>query len=293
MYKKMLVALFVSTASLLPILNAHCAAYTEQKICIIHVTDKDELSFGAFPWPRNIHAQLINKLNKSGARCIVLKYIFDKPSDDENDTALAEVIAGSRNVILPFSGYLANPKAPFNANSSKEYVIKNKLEKTSALSFSSWAYPIEEFAKNSTGVGSIDVYSPDRHVVKIPLLVKVDGNLYPSLPLMVISKILQHPISSMTAYDGYILAGSKKIKMDPDGAFHPVFSTPGSHFKAYSYSDILNDHFDANDLKDSIVIIGYDGTRFPVNFITPISDNHNGSDINADAVRSLLTELSN
>jgi len=52
-----------------------------------------------WPWPRDTHAQLINRLNQAGAEVIVLDLIFRKTSLPEHDKLLAQAISDAGNVI--------------------------------------------------------------------------------------------------------------------------------------------------------------------------------------------------
>lgn len=53
------------------------------------------------PWDRSLHARLIDRLEKEGARQIVFDVIFDQPGPDpEADRKFAEAIASSGNVVL-------------------------------------------------------------------------------------------------------------------------------------------------------------------------------------------------
>src|SRR5208283_5864340 len=49
----------------------------------------DEPSFQEFrlawPWPRSLHARLIDRLAAAGARLVVFDVLFTEPSDPEND----------------------------------------------------------------------------------------------------------------------------------------------------------------------------------------------------------------
>lgn len=68
----------------------------------------DELSLsriGRWPWPRHVHAEVIRKLNASGADTIVFDILFQEPSPD--DATLAQAMTGHGNVILPV--YLSPP----------------------------------------------------------------------------------------------------------------------------------------------------------------------------------------
>jgi HD-GYP domain-containing protein (c-di-GMP phosphodiesterase class II)/CHASE2 domain-containing sensor protein len=67
----------------------------------------DEFSLHAYkqwPWPRAVHAALIDHLTKAGAEVIALDIIFDQRSregETANDDALAAAIARSGRVVLP------------------------------------------------------------------------------------------------------------------------------------------------------------------------------------------------
>jgi len=67
----------------------------------------DEYSLSAYeqwPWPRHLHAALIDRLTAAGAKVIALDIIFDQPSREghaADDDALAAAIARSGRVVLP------------------------------------------------------------------------------------------------------------------------------------------------------------------------------------------------
>ncbi|MGO4571964.1 CHASE2 domain-containing protein [Microvirga sp. 2TAF3] len=59
-----------------------------------------------WPWPRNLHAQLIEKLRAAGAKVIALDIIFAEPSTEEADRALAaslgpDVVLAADDVTTP------------------------------------------------------------------------------------------------------------------------------------------------------------------------------------------------
>ena len=64
----------------------------------------DEESFAAFetqwPWPREFHGMLIERLVAEGAAQIVFDVIFSEPSNEESDSFFAQQIANAGNVIL-------------------------------------------------------------------------------------------------------------------------------------------------------------------------------------------------
>ena len=64
----------------------------------------DEQSFSAFdkqwPWPREFHAAIIDRLKEEGAKEIVFDVVFAEPSNNESDQAFAEAIKKAGNVTL-------------------------------------------------------------------------------------------------------------------------------------------------------------------------------------------------
>ena len=70
----------------------------------IVVVGIDESSFDElnlrWPWPRDIHAQLINSLKSAGAKVIGIDLLFSEPSTPENDQALAKAIDSHGKVVL-------------------------------------------------------------------------------------------------------------------------------------------------------------------------------------------------
>ena len=64
----------------------------------------DENSFSAFetqwPWPRELHGMLVERLVEEGARDIIFDVVFAEPSEPESDGYFAEAISMAENVIL-------------------------------------------------------------------------------------------------------------------------------------------------------------------------------------------------
>lgn len=53
-----------------------------------------------WPWPRSLHARLIQQLNKAGARVIGFDILFSEPSEPAEDEELARILQSSGNVVL-------------------------------------------------------------------------------------------------------------------------------------------------------------------------------------------------
>lgn len=80
---------------------AHAPGKSQLPITIIAI---DEASFSEigqrWPWPRALHARLIDDLTRAGALLIVFDVLFSEASTPEDDRALAAAIERNGNVVL-------------------------------------------------------------------------------------------------------------------------------------------------------------------------------------------------
>lgn len=73
----------------------------DPSITIIAIDDASINQLGRWPWPRKIHAELIQKLSDAGVKAIGYDVNFPESSDAENDQALADALKASGRVVLP------------------------------------------------------------------------------------------------------------------------------------------------------------------------------------------------
>ena len=64
----------------------------------------DETSFQAmemqWPWPREVHGELVNEISKFNPKSIVFDVVFSEPSNEVSDNHFAEAISNAKQVIL-------------------------------------------------------------------------------------------------------------------------------------------------------------------------------------------------
>jgi len=180
------------------------------------------------PWPRALHAQLLQRLRSAGARAVVLDFIFDTPGPDAAGTqALAKALADDGRVVL--AGEITT---------SSRSTVAGQLARMTKL-----AMPIDSLrqAAASWGLGEVGVdddFVPRQHFSGRT----IDGEPRPSL----------------TWAAGQLLgldAVSVKSGADPSRWFHyygPPFTLPH-----VSYSDALQPGLVADTFfRDRIVFVG-------------------------------------
>lgn len=78
-------------------------------IIIVAIDDYSLAELGRWPWPRSLHADLINRLSKAGPRVIGLDVILSEPEQAQpdgrrpGDRALARALGDSKRTVLPIT----------------------------------------------------------------------------------------------------------------------------------------------------------------------------------------------
>lgn len=76
------------------------AKQASDDIIIVELDAKSIQDIGTWPWPRQVHAELIKKLSRSGAQQIAFDVDFSARSNPESDKLLAEAIEQSDATII-------------------------------------------------------------------------------------------------------------------------------------------------------------------------------------------------
>ena len=74
----------------------------DASILIVDIDDRSLAELGAWPWSRDVHGAMVDRLNEAGAKTIVYDILFSQPSPDPtHDRFLGQAIARSGKVYLP------------------------------------------------------------------------------------------------------------------------------------------------------------------------------------------------
>ncbi|VAW15019.1 diguanylate cyclase/phosphodiesterase (GGDEF & EAL domains) with PAS/PAC sensor(s) [hydrothermal vent metagenome] len=122
-------------------------------------------AIGAWPWPRDVHARLIDQLTELGAAEIAFEIDLSAPSTPPGDAALEEALerAGGGVVLAIFNHALASAAKETNVHISR---------------------PLDRFASHAWG-GVVNIFADDDgRVRRFPLGQKIEGEQIPSLPAM-------------------------------------------------------------------------------------------------------------
>jgi adenylate cyclase len=214
----------------------------------------DELQL-PWPWPRTLHAELIRKLVKGGAKIIAFDILFTEPKPDpKEDQALAAAIKEAGRVIL--AAELTEVASDFGPKT-----VVN--------------LPIPELREHALGYGLAGLPRNRDGVVRSADLVSYfQDKAFPSFGYLIFQTLARRKAGAKLSLDSTIIN----------------FRGPTRTFPTVPYYRVLNDEIDANIFRDKVVLIGAFGESLHDVFPTPFSADRPtaGVEIQANLVDTLL-----
>lgn len=207
----------------------------DDRVVIVAIDPKSLDEIGRFPWPRSVHAQLINRLTADGVRGIGMDVTMSTPSNDpKNDDEVAAAIRRNGKVVLPVFAEAVNLGGPLQE-----------------------ALPVTAIAQSVAALGQVDVAKDSDERVRGSYLKAGLGSAYwSSLALAVLE--LDHAASGASAvglHDPVRNDASPYLWMR-DNYVLLRYAGPAGTFGRLSYVDVLNNRVPASLLKDRWVLIG-------------------------------------
>mgnify|MGYP000087270891 CR=1 FL=1 len=218
-------------------------------VVIVEIDEKSVPKYGQWPWDRKDIADIIDKLRASGAGIIVIPAVFSEPDRAKGDDVLAKKI--KENGVVIAQTVTTQTKKP---DAQRRGVAK--VGEDPAPFLYSWPgalKPINILANNADGVGVIaSAPEPDGVVRRMPMLVRIQDNIYPSLTMEALRVSTGDPSYQVKASE----AGIEAVRVPQYGA---VTTDPtGSVWMNWNYEfDRISvaDDFKKR-VKDKVVILG-------------------------------------
>ena len=252
-------------------------------IVVISIDDaslaKMEALAGSWPWPRSVHAELLNGISLQQPKAVVfdLSFIEHDVYRPESDALLNQALEGKNNVYFPLirqpsvqdvAGPALAQVAPQLGILHTERAVANAhiaVLPPMAIDPRFWRLGTVNFLNDADGVGR-----------RYHLYTDVRGWLLPSLPARVASDL------------GYPVPREASMILSWRGGLRPYVRIP--------YADLYEDldkkvparaH---DELRDKIVVIGTDASALHDIRVTPIDSLYSGLDILATAIDNLKNQ---
>ena len=238
------------------------------KIVTVEIDNESIRERGQWPWPRNELAKDIEELYRMGAAIVVVPILFADADRMGGDQYFDDMLKISPTII-----------GQIPANQTKGNPVPRGIA-TIGTPWQPWVYnyegavgPIEPFAKSAIGVGMMLVAPEGDGVVRrMPLVVQIDGQLYPSLSMEILRVAAGDLSYQMKTGEGGIEAlripKYKKILTDANGAVWIDFKWKT---KTYALNKLyINELFEELNFNGKIVILSPTASGIDNPVATPV-----------------------
>ena len=233
------------------------------RIAVIAIDDQSISNIGRWPWPRDVHAKLIDKLAAAKAKTIVQTAFFFEPQVDpglvfirkmkealgatpdanaaneqlgkliaeaevalDTDAVLAASMKNAGNVLVP-SVFSLGEQQGNPDNPLPPYALKSAMDENSGFSISATRgqQPIESIGTVAAGIGHLNQFQDVDGAVRLePLLVNYYGKAVPSMALLAAVKSLNLSSADVRLNVGEsVQIGKLRVKTDEVALMLPQF----------------------------------------------------------------------
>ncbi len=279
-------------------------------IVIVDIDEKSLKAQGQWPWPRDKVARLIQNLSEAEAGIIGLD-IFFAEEDQHSPLRIASQLSCNTNELPDYDLDLAKTIAStptiggylftFDGNRSVNPPLIPAVFVEKGSSSSSYILDAKQLILN-TSILQNAFYSsgflnttPDEGgmIRRVPLLIRYDGMLYPSLALEMVriytqtqKVVVQNSLSGVE----YIGLGDYHILTDRHARLQVNYSGPSHSYHYLSASDILSHNFSAKDVAGKFVLIGTSSLGLADLRATPFDTQMPGVEVHANIIDNLINQ---
>lgn len=237
---------------------------TDYRIAVLAIDDESIQSIGQWPWPRDVHAELVNKL-ADYATVIGFDITFPLASENkEDDEAFISAVQNAGNVVLA------------------RYGMFDKFSQRGMIESIELSEPFSPLKEAALALGHLNTF-PDN-----------DGVVRNSLYRFSHNGETINSFSSVIANE-YAKKMGETISIDEDvlndiQQFHINYAAGPNEFEVIPYSMVLNEDVPAEYFEDRIVLIGPYTVGIKDDFLTPLDKKQNmyGVEIHANIIQNLL-----
>jgi adenylate cyclase len=189
-----------------------------------------------WPWPRSVHARLLEKLAAAGAAVIAFDVLF-LDRDPPEDAKLARAASAAGNVVWASSFVKADQQG---------FVLTQHRA------------PLPEVLVASASFGYVNLrFDPDGIVRRVAPFASSGGQVYKSFGVAVAERFRRQDVLRLTA-DGLRapLHGGRRVAAEADGSLLINFAAPPDTFRTVPYVRVLDGTEPPGLFKNKIVLIG-------------------------------------
>ena len=276
------------------------------RVAIAAIDDRSVSAIGRWPWPREVMAQLVDRIRGLGASVVAIDMLLADPDRidqtetsgaSQSDSALAAVAAEGR-VVMSYALTFAS-LAPADPDCVLHPIIPILVDGADGRSpLDHLFHPtgvvctLPALTRSAGSSGYLNA-APDSDGLlrRIPLLMEFRGGVYPSLALAAVLKATGVKRLTLTALPGErtLLTMEKTgTPLDARGTMLIRFRGARGTYTHIPAIDILNGRVPADALRDRIVFVGSTALGAQDAVSTPLDIAMPGIEVHATAADTLL-----
>ena len=290
----------------------HPRETVSDSVTVVNITESDLKTYGQWPWPRHVMAMLHAKIADAGAiivnynilfaeadRMSGVEYLKSMPMTNElreqlgktlldTDAVFSVVLKESKRAVLMMS---VKNKVGVELPSTTQIIEKGNV-KPWLYEYGGIVSPHPKVSAGASGMGvNVTSPEPDAVVRKMPVLIRINGKIYPSMILENVRMLNNSKrikvIAKEHGIDEVLVSKKAGIPVNHNAEMYINYADP-SKYMQISATDILTDNFDVDKIKNRIVVVGLDAAGLSVLKYTPhgLTTDQN---ITAQALDTLLT----
>ena len=238
-----------------------------EDVIIVEIDEKSIEKYGQWPWKRTVLADVIWRLREAGAGIIVLPILFSEEDRLGGDMDLAQALVQNGIVIVQVGTTQTNKNAVPRGVSKIGDPLPWLFEWPGMLG------PIPLLGDNVDGVGVVNTTPEiDGVVRRLPLLMRVGDEVYPSVALEVIRVAVGDPSYQVKAGPGGVIAlRVPKFKTIKTDQYARIWLRWNKEFETISITD------DFTAVAGKTVIIGNTAEGISTVIATPNGEQYSHS----------------
>ena len=242
----------------------------DPRILLVTIDDRSLEALGRWPWPRSVHAELLERLSAAQPRGVLFDVIFSEPeAAGSGDERLAQALCRAGNVVLP----LLREGVPRFATALAE------IE------------PIEPLRRCARAVGHINVEADNDGVVR-GVYLREGPVRQPREQLAWLAYQMALPVAERPPMPGTADI-SEQHGWQRQSAILVPFIAGG--FPSVPYISVLRGEVPAELLRDRLILVGATAPGLGDRYVTPVSEQAGttaGVEIQANLLNGLLQQRS-
>ncbi len=235
------------------------------EVAIIAIDEESIKRLGRWPWPRNLHALLLDKIMEGDPKSIFFDIFFSEESTEEMDEILATAIKKTGCCYLAYS---------LTPDKEKECL------------------PITPLAKAAKGSGHVVLGKEGADGVyrNIPLVVEHESGLSSSIALVLAKDYLNiRPDNTKIIPGKELILNKRRIPIDRKGEMMINFIGPSLSIEHIPYHQVLEGKISPLYFKDKLILVGATAPALYDLWTTPKGSMH-GVEVWANSILTILDE---